>query len=351
MENTNKVVFQSCNQLHLGCEIVDRGNHYELRVQGLKNKWRSAYFDKFEPALDAVVKMIERFGNPRYRDTGFIFYDRKNRRWIHNSTLSRVIYNAYYRNKTGEDERNVTHLDGNPFNLRRKNLRRRLVVKTLKINGGRYILLKYTTKKGDTRYAITEYNSELLKIIQSRCWCYEELKQVFTTQIDGELYPLHLLVWAFHERGLTYDNWKEGLYKVKRELRSAGLTIDHKKSSGLAIGKFDNRYINLQALPAILNSNKGQCTRRLPENCFYVPRPDGAWYGKMDTEDRSVAVCRMINNPDEKAVSNLRFFCKTGEFNEDVEYTVLDWNDGEAKETMMAAYAETKFTMEVYNLC
>lgn len=351
MENTNKVVFQSCNQMNFGCEIIDRDRHYELRVQGIKDEWRSAYFDKNQAVLDAVVAMIEQYGNPCYQKTGFLFREKVGRRWAHRATLSRVVFNAYYPGKTDEEYRNVTHCDGNPFNLRRKNLRRRFVVKTVKINGARYILLEYTTKKGDTRYAITEYNSELLKIIQSRCWCYEELKQAFTTKIDGELYPFHLLVWAFYKYGLTHDNWQERLYKAKRELREADLAIDHKKSNGLAIGKFDNRHINLQALPAILNSNKGKCTRRLPENCFYIPRPDGAWYGKMNAADRSVAVCRMANSPDEKAISNLRFFCTTGEFDKNMEYAVLDWNSEEAKEIMIAAYAETKFGMEVYNLC
>lgn len=102
MEKTNKVVFQSCNQMNFGCEIIDRDRHYELRVQGIKDEWRSAYFDRNQAVLDAVVAMIERYGNPCYQKTGFLFREKVGRRWAHRATLSRVVFNAYYPGKTDE---------------------------------------------------------------------------------------------------------------------------------------------------------------------------------------------------------------------------------------------------------
>ena len=349
-----QVVFRDVNSQGFECEIVEQDDHYQLKVEGQRGKWRAAYFNKDEHALDAVVTMIRRYGHPIGNVNGFLFIDKTAGVRTHVTTLGRVMYAAYHRKRT-DTVKNVCvrYVDGDVCNLRRNNLRRNEEVKRKKINGKECILIRRTQSDGSMRVAVVNYEPELYRILDSCGWSYEDSKKCFYTGGSSRRgrFKLPFVVWAYYTQGLTLKNWREKCSELQRMFAEKNLSIDHKKCCGHVIGKWDCRIENLQAMERTVNRNKGTCTQVIPKNCMYIPTVDGAICGRVDTSAHTMDVYRMTNDPTAEEIQQLRHFCKTGELTEETNYTTIDLSDAEAIEITLAAYAESKFYQEVYSLC
>jgi len=351
MEN---VVFKSKSTKNYALEIVERDDDYELRIEGRNDVWRYAWFSKDSNALRTLIATIREYGHPRHYETGFVFVGEQDGKKGYQNTLGRVMYAAYHRKKASAALYTCIHFkDGNVYNLRRDNLVRSGGAKTVTINNEKYILVKQTQTDGGVRMAITNYTSELFEILDSCTWYYDGHKKSFytgTTRYRGR-FNLPFVVWAYFQRGLTPENWKEEYAKFKQEFQKEDLTIDHKKVVGRVIGKWDCRIENLQALRRELNSAKNSCTKLLGPNCFYIPTSGGAVYGRYDVENGTVDVCKMSNTPDKEEIRQLRYFCKNSKMADGAKYITCAWGDEETIEIMTTAYREAKFYQEVYAIC
>lgn len=360
MEKINKIVFQQKNRMGYICQVIEHDDCYELQAQGRGGSWESAWFDKDKRVLDVVTAAIKRYGKPNYWSHGFVFVEQRHGFWKHQCMLTKVVYAAYHQLELDAlAGASIRCLDENHCNLRCDNLTLFCVSsgtnttqRRITLCGKDYILLESTNANGKSGFAVTNYSPELFQILSECRWrCHDEDRVPRVDFGGGEQYRLPLLVWSYFNCGLTATDWREQYEKIRQNYWKKDITIDHKQDSSAQCRKWDNRIENLQAIPRSLNSSKRNCTKNIPDGCFYIPTTEGAICSRIDTSAHTMDVYRMTNDPTMEEIQQLRHFCKTGELSEETNYATIDLSDAEAIEITLAAYAESKLYQEVYSLC
>lgn len=351
----NNVVYRHENKNHRACEIISLDDEYMLRVEGRKNSGKVyfAYFDKNERALEAVKECLQQYSGLEMRPNGLLFVKYENCALTKFRYLSQVLYGAYNPLTKPEDIKKVYYLNGDHTNLRSWNLRMHesTKVEIVDLCGCEYIKISYTTKKGESWFAITDYDHDLFEILRSDYLSYMKNKGMFFLgKWQTQRFQLSQVVVAHKLYESTVRDWKEKTMKFRNDIhKDVELSVDHKKANSTHFGKWDNRYKNLQVITATLNASKGSWTKKLPANCFYIPTETGALYGRHNDAAGVTEVREMTNDPTAAEIDDLRHFCRTGTWNEGEQYNSYALGSKESMDVIIQELSETKFYMEVLN--
>jgi len=341
------LIYEHENKQHIKCHIYDCGDYYEIKTDR-----SSAKFSKNNRALSVVIDTINLYGNPQSSPKsriGFVFRQRNklDRSLKHIVQLSHVLLAAYTNQPVSYYKgKRLHYIDGNENNLRKENIRTVSNSSTtvIEVHGKKYTLV--TTKAG---VSVTDYFPELHKIIESISWEYNQHAKALRNKPFRKAPTfLHQLVWVYHNDGATFENWRDKIAEVCTGRN--GVTIDHKKSGNSDNPRWDNRITNLQLLSGPLNSKKGNCTRALPNNTFYIPTANGETYG-LYGPDNTMQVCAFEGAATNKSIEMLKHFCKTGTFHDDSAIHSYSFSSAEGSALLSNINHESIYYQEVLNKC
>ncbi|MPM01430.1 hypothetical protein SDC9_47670 [bioreactor metagenome] len=342
------LVFDNENKRHIKCHIFDCEDHYELRTAG-----NTARFSKNNRALNAVIDCIKLYGNPQsspQSKMGFAFRKKKkpSRTYEHVIHLSHVLFATYTRKPTAYYlGRRLCYIDGDENNLTKENIRLAVDYKTSIIEIDRQ---EYTVVTSGGMLSITNYSENLHQIIENMAWQYDKKSRAMKNKPFGKRgCYLHQLIWAYHNRdGVNADNWRDIVFQT---CSAMGGSIDHKKTWGPHLPRWDNRIENLQLIPKRLNSLKSNCTKSLPTSCFYLPTTGGEIYGRYDYMNSTISVYHHTGDATADGIAALKQFCKTGKFSEELNIKTYKINTQEGLALLLAELHENKLYQEVFDKC
>ena len=341
MKNEEKIIFRTKNDRNV---IVEEEDCYILRAPK-----GEAVFDKKKIVLKAVLSAIERYGNAVYtKKKGFYFFvPGKNRKYV--CSLGQIIYCANNGLSLSVlSGRLLKYMDGNPFNLRKRNvvMPHKQSVSLISICEKQYILVQTETENKKCCCAVVNADPDLFNLLSSLSWHYHKRDGCLRTTVGGKHLRFHHVVWAyFNYENISKSNLVEKVLELRTYLHINGLSVDHKKSS--IISRWDNRIENLRLLPNKLNGVKGDRTSKLHGDQFYIPTTSGEIYGRYDWAGGYIDLCENECDATVASIDQLRRFCKAGEFQETDNHYKIPLNSPKGVEIQQADFRETKLYSEV----
>lgn len=325
--------------------IYECDKHYEIRA-----KCGTFQFDKSNRVLNSLLDLLALYRNPMITTIHKIPALKSSEATEYRSSmeyicsLPRFFYATYHQIPIDAlNHIKVRFLDGNYNNLRKSNLFiRNNFVKSRVFNGKRYIVLH------DPRYknalSFTEYKHSLFHLLKAIPLRYNRKEHNFMGTVDGKIFLLHQVIWAYYHNDVTYDNLIE---TIKNLYVGNSFSIDHKYSPVQGNPRFDNRILNLQFIDAGDNKSKHDWTMKIGESSFYLPTKDGEIYGSYSEDGQSIFYHTGNGVPTSENIKALKEFCKTGHIPNGTPKTTLPITDPQAKEIVAALESEAALYQKI----